>query len=185
MNFAAGMLSFPRPGTAAARYPHQVSSCSKERNAMLRSTAETAGKFRDGFVGQTCQFCGKIPAGWPGWLEDGGLTDNYLRVCAVSPEKKWNEITLVEIKPLQGMACWVKSSPKLHCWIVSSKWTPNATIRLTLSSIPGLILTRSPRSTIVGRLKQTSEIPYWLWIRLKRSDRALVTRSSQRSSSGR
>lgn len=102
MRFAGGHVFTysPRPGTAAARYPDQViPAVRKERNALLRSVlAESAEKFQRAFIGRT------MPVLWeasPGLGPDGwkmeGLTDNYLRVAAVSPEKRWNVITPVKI----------------------------------------------------------------------------------------
>ncbi len=103
MRFAGGhVFTFsPRPGTAAARYPDQVlSAVRKERNALLRSVlAELAEKFRREFIGQTLPVLWELSGGLgpDGWKMEG-LTDNYLRVFARSSEKRWNQISQVEIK---------------------------------------------------------------------------------------
>ena len=103
MRFAGGhVFSFsPRPGTAAARYQGQVPmAVRKERNALLRSVlADSAERFRRGFVGQTLPVLWESSGGLgpDGWKMEG-LTDNYLRVFARSMEKRWNEISQVEIK---------------------------------------------------------------------------------------
>ena len=103
MRFAGGhVFTFsPRPGTAAARYPDQVPSpIRKERNALLRAVlAESAEKYRRGFVGQTLSVLWESSGGLgpDGWKMEG-LTDNYLRVFAKSQQRRWNEISQVEIK---------------------------------------------------------------------------------------
>jgi threonylcarbamoyladenosine tRNA methylthiotransferase MtaB len=103
MRFAGGhVFTFsPRPGTAAARYADQVpSAVRKERNSILRSVlAESAEKFRMGFIGQVLPVLWESSGGLgpEGWKMEG-LTDTYLRVFARSPHKRWNEISQVEIK---------------------------------------------------------------------------------------
>ena len=103
MHFAGGHVFTysPRPGTAAARYPDQVPSpVRKKRNALLRAVlAESAEKFRLRFVGQTLPVLWESSGGLgpDGWKMEG-LTDNYLRVFARSQQKRWNEISQVEIK---------------------------------------------------------------------------------------
>ena len=103
MRFAGGhVFTFsPRPGTAAARYLDQIpTAVRKERNAQLRSVlSESAVSFRQKFVGQTVPVLWESSRGLSkeGWRMEG-LTDNYLRVRARSPEIKWNEISPVLIQ---------------------------------------------------------------------------------------
>lgn len=89
-----------RPGTAAARYPDPVApAVRKERGAALRAVLAAAGEvYRVGFTGQVMPVLweassGLGPAGWK--ME--GLTSNYLRVRASSPEKLWNQISQVRL----------------------------------------------------------------------------------------
>jgi len=100
MQFAAGhVFTFSeRPGTAAVRLPGQVTHpVRKARSARMRTVlAESAAAYREAFVGCTLPVLwesthGLGPQGW----ELSGLTDNYLRVTAHSPEPLWNCITPV------------------------------------------------------------------------------------------
>jgi threonylcarbamoyladenosine tRNA methylthiotransferase MtaB len=85
-----------RPGTAAAGMPNQVHyPIRKERNALMRALlAESAQDYQSGFVNST------LPVLWEtakekdsqGW-QLKGLTDNYLRVRAISQTNLWNRIT--------------------------------------------------------------------------------------------
>jgi threonylcarbamoyladenosine tRNA methylthiotransferase MtaB len=102
MQFAAGhVFSFSeRPGTAALRLPGGVPHpVRKERSArMRRALAESAAAYRAGFVGFILPVLwesahGLGPDGW----ELSGLTDNYLRVRALSPEPLWNRITPIRL----------------------------------------------------------------------------------------
>jgi threonylcarbamoyladenosine tRNA methylthiotransferase MtaB len=106
MQFAAGhVFTFSeRPGTAAVRLPGQVPHpVRKQRSAQMRRVlAESAAAYRARFVGSTLPVLwestrGLGPQGW----ELSGLTDNYLRVTAQSPEPLWNCISAVT---LTGMA---------------------------------------------------------------------------------
>ncbi|HEX7567201.1 MAG TPA: MiaB/RimO family radical SAM methylthiotransferase [Anaerolineaceae bacterium] len=107
MAFAGGhVFSYSaRPGTPAARYPNQVpSKVYKERSAALRAVlAESARTFKQRFVGQKFEVLweGAGSFGPQGWQMEG-LTDNYLRVVAWSPENRWNEVNLVELKEDRG-----------------------------------------------------------------------------------
>lgn len=102
LQFAAGHV-FPyseRPGTAAVRLPGGVPHpVRKERSARMRQMlAESAAIFRSGFVGSTLSVLwentrGFSPDGW----ELSGLTDNYLRVSAHSPDPLSNCATLVKL----------------------------------------------------------------------------------------
>jgi threonylcarbamoyladenosine tRNA methylthiotransferase MtaB len=102
MHFAAGhVFAFSeRPGTAALRLPGGVPHpVRKERSARMRhALAESAATYRAGFVGfilpvlwESVQGLG--PDGW----ELSGLTDNYLRVSAISPKPLWNRISAVRL----------------------------------------------------------------------------------------
>jgi threonylcarbamoyladenosine tRNA methylthiotransferase MtaB len=102
MRFADGHVFTysQRPGTAAARLPGFVPiGLRKERNAQMRSAlAEAAGEFRAGFVGRDLPVLWESatalgPQGW----EMSGLTGNYLRVHAKTPEGLWNRITPVRL----------------------------------------------------------------------------------------
>jgi threonylcarbamoyladenosine tRNA methylthiotransferase MtaB len=100
MHFAGGHVFTysARPGTAAAQQasqvPHQVR---KERAARLRAIlAESAGTYLSAFLGQEMSVLwesasGIGPQGW----QLSGLTDNYLRVSAWSPQPMINQITPV------------------------------------------------------------------------------------------
>jgi threonylcarbamoyladenosine tRNA methylthiotransferase MtaB len=102
MNFAAGHVFTysARPGTPAARMNTQVRhETRKERNAILRAVLEeSAHAYQAGFIGQT------LPVLWEGssrltnagWTLEG-LTDNYLRVKAIAPEVRWNQINDVNL----------------------------------------------------------------------------------------
>lgn len=100
MHFAGGhVFTYSmRKGTAAALMPdHLPHGIRKQRNAQVRQIfAESASSYRSQFVGHV------LPVLWEsatafgpdGW-EICGLTDNYLRVKAISPQRLWNEITPV------------------------------------------------------------------------------------------
>jgi len=111
MQFAGGHVFTysPRPGTAAARMPEQVShAISKERNAHMRAVlAESGQAYQAGHVGRVLLVLWESatalgPQGW----RLSGLTDNYLRVNAEAPQKLWNRITPVLItgQDVQGLA---------------------------------------------------------------------------------
>lgn len=102
MNFAGGhVFSYStRPGTPAARMKNQVpNEIRKDRNAAVRAVLEeSALAYRSGFIGQT------LPVLWEGtsrlteagWILEG-LTDNYLRVTAIAPEVRWNQMNDVRL----------------------------------------------------------------------------------------
>ena len=109
MNFAGGhaFTYSPRPGTAAARMRGQVRpEVAKERNAMYRAAfEESATSYRQKFIGKT------LPVLWEsttqldehGWQMEGH-TGNYLRVKAIAPAPRWNEMDDVKlIENLSGM----------------------------------------------------------------------------------
>ena len=101
--FAGGhVFTFsPRPGTVAARYPNQVPApLRKERSATLRAAlAEASEDYRGRFTGQVMAVLWEASSGFgPGGWKMEGLTDNYLRVTALSPDKLWNQVSLVRIE---------------------------------------------------------------------------------------
>lgn len=107
MNFAAGHVFTysARPGTPAARFPQQVPvETRKRRNAELRAVLEeSAARYRQRFLGAELEVLWEAtdafgPDGW----HLHGLTDNYLRVTALSPERKWNELSRVKIQEVYG-----------------------------------------------------------------------------------
>jgi threonylcarbamoyladenosine tRNA methylthiotransferase MtaB len=102
MDFAGGHVFTysARHGTPAERMKGQVpNETRKERNAKLRAVLEkSAFKYRSQYIGST------LPVLWEasnsltddGWTLEG-LTDNYLRVRAVAPEIRWNQIDRVHL----------------------------------------------------------------------------------------
>jgi threonylcarbamoyladenosine tRNA methylthiotransferase MtaB len=100
MQFSAGhVFTFSeRPGTAAVRLqgkmPHPVR---KQRSTQMRAIlAESAAAYRRRFVGCSLPVLWESthdlgPLGW----ELNGLTDNYLRVTALSPQPVWNRVIKV------------------------------------------------------------------------------------------
>jgi threonylcarbamoyladenosine tRNA methylthiotransferase MtaB len=102
MDFASGHVFTysSRPGTAAARMAGQVPmEVRKQRNALLReAVAETGARYRQKFVGQDLEVLWEAtdsfgPSGW----RLHGLTDNYLRVTAVAPDRLWNQLSRVHL----------------------------------------------------------------------------------------
>jgi threonylcarbamoyladenosine tRNA methylthiotransferase MtaB len=115
MNFAGGHVFTysARPGTPAARMQAQVRpEIRKERYAALRVVLEQSAKsYRAGFVGQTLAVLWESTEkmNYQDWRL-GGLTDNYLRVMAHSPEARWNQFDPVRLtaetsEGLQGEIC--------------------------------------------------------------------------------
>jgi threonylcarbamoyladenosine tRNA methylthiotransferase MtaB len=107
MNFAAGHVFTysARPGTGAARMPNQVPvPVRKERNARLRAAlAEASLRYRERFVGKELEVLWEAtdalgPEGW----HLHGLTGNYLRVTALSPDRRWNQLNRVRLTALDG-----------------------------------------------------------------------------------
>jgi threonylcarbamoyladenosine tRNA methylthiotransferase MtaB len=106
MGFADGhVFSFsPRKGTPAAGFKPQLpNDVKKERNAVMRAVlARSAQQYRQPFIGQTREVL------WESAQTDGqdwhlsGLTRNYLRVEAVSPDNRWNQLDRVILRDLQG-----------------------------------------------------------------------------------
>lgn len=105
MDFAAGHVFTysARPGTAAARMPQQAPmKVRKQRNAELRGVlAEASQRYRRSFLGAELEVLWEAtdaygPEGW----RLHGLTDNYLRVTALSPERLWNQLSRVRLEDL-------------------------------------------------------------------------------------
>jgi len=103
MDFARGHVFTysPRPGTAAARMDGQIRhEVKKKRNAALRAVFLESGQaFMQKFLGRSMsvlwESCRQVnDSGW--YME--GLTDNYLRVCAITPRRRWNEMDEVELR---------------------------------------------------------------------------------------
>lgn len=105
MGFADGhtFTYSARPGTTAAEMPDQVPHpLRKERNARMREVlASSAAAYGQRFVGQELdvlwESATELEGG--GWALRG-LTDNYLRVRAESPENRWNQITPTHLDSL-------------------------------------------------------------------------------------
>jgi threonylcarbamoyladenosine tRNA methylthiotransferase MtaB len=111
MQFAGGHVFgySPRPGTPAERMKGRVPGEEvKARSAALRAVlAESAETFHRKFIGKT------MPVLWEarsmrtqeGWKIEG-LTDNYLRVAAIAPERYWNRIDKVFLKSASAEGLW-------------------------------------------------------------------------------
>lgn len=119
MRFAAGhVFPFsPRAGTAAARMNNQVPPAVRKQRARVMRQALTLSnrEFLQRFNGESMMVLWESadalgPDGW----QMHGLTDNYIRVTAVSPELRQNQInrvTLVEIDG-DGMRARIEKEPK-------------------------------------------------------------------------
>ena len=107
MKFARGHVFTysERPGTTAARMsgtvPHPLR---KNRNALMRKALEKSeGKYQTDFLGH------KVVALWETanrthseeWSLTG-LSDNYLRISAKSPENRWNQFDHVKLNGIKG-----------------------------------------------------------------------------------
>ncbi len=102
MQFAGGHVFCysARPGTPAARMQDQVpAQIARARAASLRTAlVDFEAAFQQTFIGK------KLPVLWEaratrsatGWMIEG-LTDNYLRVSAEAPERRWNRMDEVLI----------------------------------------------------------------------------------------
>jgi threonylcarbamoyladenosine tRNA methylthiotransferase MtaB len=102
MNFAGGHVFTysPRPGTGAAKMKGQIKpELRKKRNHFLHDALEVSAKsYRQKFVGQTMSVLWESTSemGEWGWQMEG-LTGNYLRVTALAPSPRWNQIDHVKI----------------------------------------------------------------------------------------
>jgi len=107
INFAGGHVFTysPRPGTGAARMKGQVKpELRKKRNHILTDLLEESAKsYREKFVGQQMSVLWESTSemGEWGWQMDG-LTENYLRVQAVAPSPRWNELDEVQLQETSG-----------------------------------------------------------------------------------
>jgi threonylcarbamoyladenosine tRNA methylthiotransferase MtaB len=94
-----------RPGTPAARMknhvPHEIR---KRRNAVLRAAfAESGLVYRQQFIGQTVSVLWESAREHTadGWKMEG-LTGNYIRVSAITPDARWNQVDAVRLVALEG-----------------------------------------------------------------------------------
>ena len=107
MNFAGGhVFSYsPRPGTGAARMKGQIKpEVRKMRNHILHDALEESAKaYRQKFIGKRVSVLWESTSelGEWGWQMEG-LTGNYLRVKAVAPSPRWNEVQEVTLTGLNG-----------------------------------------------------------------------------------
>ncbi len=107
VDFAAGHVFTysPRPGTAAARMPNQVPMTERRRrNAALRAAlAESSRRYRQQFIGAELEVLWEATGAYgpDGWRLHG-LTGNYLRVNALSPERLWNQLSRVKLIELDN-----------------------------------------------------------------------------------
>jgi threonylcarbamoyladenosine tRNA methylthiotransferase MtaB len=103
MQFSGGhVFSYSaRPGTGAARMKGQVKpELRKRRNRILQEAVEgSARSYRERFVGRV------LPVLWESTSEYGeygwrmeGWTGNYLRVSAIAPAPRWNEVDVVRLE---------------------------------------------------------------------------------------
>lgn len=107
MHFAAGhVFPFsPRAGTTAARMSGQVSpTVRKQRASLMRQAiALSSREYLRQFIGKEMDVLWESadaldPNGW----QLHGLTDNYIRVTAVSPEVRSNQIDSVVLVEIEG-----------------------------------------------------------------------------------
>lgn len=95
----------PRPGTGAAKMKGQVKpEVRKRRNRILQETIEeSAASYREKFIGQKMSVLWESTTeyGEYGWRMEG-WTGNYLRVSAVAPSPRWNEVDDVMLQSLDG-----------------------------------------------------------------------------------
>ena len=105
MKFAGGHVFTysERPGTAAVKMSDQVyHPIRKTRNARMRAVlAESAQEYRTRFLNKTLSVLWEsaieiIPQGW----QLKGLTDNYLRISALSQNHYQNQVTPVRLTML-------------------------------------------------------------------------------------
>jgi len=107
MNFAGGHVFTysPRPGTGAAKMKGQIRpELRKKRNHILHAVlGESAEAYRQKFLGKMLSVLWESTSEldeW-GWRMEG-LTGNYLRVTAISPSPRWNELDQVKLTEING-----------------------------------------------------------------------------------
>ncbi|NOH04247.1 MAG: MiaB/RimO family radical SAM methylthiotransferase [Chloroflexi bacterium] len=102
MQFSGGhVFSYsPRPGTGAAKMKAQIKpEVRKRRNHILQEAIGESGKsYQEKFIGQTMSVLWESASeyGEYGWRMEG-WTGNYLRVSAVAPSPRWNEVDEVTL----------------------------------------------------------------------------------------
>jgi threonylcarbamoyladenosine tRNA methylthiotransferase MtaB len=107
MEFAGGhaFTYSPRPGTAAARRLDQIGAPVRRRRTRqyLELFSEAGRRYRQPLVGRTKPVLWEsfVPRQAGEW-ELAGLTDNYVRVRAVSREPRWNDFSNVRIAGMAG-----------------------------------------------------------------------------------
>ncbi|MCL4261784.1 MAG: tRNA (N(6)-L-threonylcarbamoyladenosine(37)-C(2))-methylthiotransferase MtaB [Anaerolineae bacterium] len=90
----------PRPGTAAARFPDQISGPVKKvrTKQLIALGQELSLAFHQALVGQTVEVLWETAVGADnGGLRWAGYTDNYVRVMANGPTDLFNRVTPVTI----------------------------------------------------------------------------------------
>lgn len=94
-----------RPGTPAARMKnHNPRDIRKRRNAILRAAFAESGKaYRQQFIGRTASVLWESARELTesGWKMEG-LSGNYMRVTAIAPQARWNQIDRVRLTALEG-----------------------------------------------------------------------------------
>jgi threonylcarbamoyladenosine tRNA methylthiotransferase MtaB len=94
----------PRPGTAAATMPEQVSAAIKKERTqqMLALAKESAHKFQEGFLGKTTEVLWEKESGglW------SGLTGNYIKVYIKSKENLTNRLLPVKLVKIYRDGVW-------------------------------------------------------------------------------
>ncbi len=94
----------PRPGTAAATMPQQVSEIVKKQRSqqMLALAKESAQSFQQGFLGKTTNVLWEQKAGGV-W---SGLTGNYIKVYTRSNKSLTNQLLPVRLVKLYRDGIW-------------------------------------------------------------------------------
>ncbi|HET9590704.1 MAG TPA: MiaB/RimO family radical SAM methylthiotransferase [Anaerolineales bacterium] len=115
MNFAGGHVFTysPRPGTGAAKMRGQVRpELRKKRNHILHDAlAESANSYRKRLIGRRMSVLWESTSevGEWGWQMEG-LTANFVRVTALAPSPRWNEVdevqlTEIVVDRMKGVIC--------------------------------------------------------------------------------
>ena len=101
MEFADGhVFTFsPRDGTPAAKYKGQIGNAlKKERSALMRAVLEESrNTYQQKFITQTLDVLWESAVLQDKQWKLSGLTGNYLRVTALSPESRHNQINPVQL----------------------------------------------------------------------------------------